>query len=615
MATSNNNNYSVLPFYTDIKEQNHRKPYAFGEVYALFALVNQILPFQIDVAAAPTAPIEVYLVDFDSGTETDISSELQGLSTVQIDSYSLIVYPSIMPMATAFEQGRYYLRLHYTYDGGSQDYFSEVFTWVASVQNYLKVEWYDRENLLLDDGAVCYKTPLYRVKHFLYLATELGKPDYTFEEEGEQRDGYFFPTKQLSEKVYRFTFVAPEYICDVMRFIRLSDIVNVYDPYGRLYKCDTFLITPKWLTQGDLAQVDCEFETNTVAKKVGASVDAEDIGGDFNNDYNDDYTNVQGHGPAYIPSVARVQEYVKANTTSCIFGVKGQHITVGYHHIGYLDYENTIEIWQDGTKFMFLYAGKMYAPDNCSSMFFNCTSLQTLDLSNFDTANVTNMASMFRNCTALATLDLSNFNTANVTTMERIFQGCTSLQLLDLSNFNTENVTTMGFVFNGCTSLQLLDLSNFNTENVTTMEYMFNGCTSLQLLDLSNFNTANVTNMASMFRNCTALATLDLSNFNTANVTTMANMFNGCAALATLDLSNFNTANVTTMANMFQNCTALTTIYGGDWVKMSGLAQANVFRYCASLVGGNGTTYSSAHIDAEYARIDRPGTPGYFTQR
>ena len=589
MATSNNNNYSVLPFYTDIKEQNHRKPYAFGDVYALFTLVNQILPFQIDVPAAPTAPIAVYLVDFDGGTETDISAELQGLSTVQIDSYSLIVYPSIMPMATAFEQGRYYLRLHYTYDGGSQDYFSEVFTWVASVQNYLKVEWYDRENLLLDDGAVCYKTPLYRVKHFLYLATELGKPDYTFEEEGEQRDGYFFPTKQLSEKVYRFTFVAPEYICDVMRFIRLSDIVNVYDPYGRVYKCDTFLITPKWLTQGDLAQVDCEFETNTVAKKVGVSVDVEDIGGDFNNDYNNDYTNVQGHEPAYIPSVARVQEYVKANTTSCIFGVKGQHITVGYHHIGYLDYENKIEIWQDGTKFMFLYAGKMYAPDSCGDMFRGCAALTTLDLSNFNTANVTSMANMFYECAALVTLNLSNFDTANVASMVNMF--------------------------NGCAALTMLDLSNFNTANVTTMAYMFNGCAALTMLDLSNFNTANVTTMLGMFYQDTSLQTLDLSNFNTANVTTMLGMFNGCTALQTLDLSNFNTANVTDMSYMFQNCTVLTTVYGGDWVKMSGLVQTNVFRYCASLVGGNGTTYSSAHINAEYARIDRPGTPGYFTQR
>jgi surface protein len=563
MATSNNNNYSVLPFYTDIKEQNHRKPYAFGEVYALFALVNQILPFQIDVPAAPTAPIAVYLVDFDSGAETDISAELQGLSTVQIDSYSLIVYPSIMPMATAFEQGRYYLRLHYTYDGGSQDYFSEVFTWVASVQNYLKVEWYDRENLLLDDGAVCYKTPLYRVKHFLYLATELGKPDYTFEEEGEQRDGYFFPTKQLSEKVYRFTFVAPEYICDVMRFIRLSDIVNVYDPYGRVYKCDTFLITPKWLTQGDLASVECEFETNTVAKKVGMSVDAEDIGGDFNNDYNDDYTNVQGLEPAYIPSVARVKEYVKGNTTSCIFGVKGQHITEGYHHIGYLDFENKIEIWQDGTKFIFLYAGKMYAPDSCENMFNGCAALTSLDLSNFNTANVTTMRAMFYDCAALTTLDLSNFNTANVTTMRAMFYDCAALTTLDLSNFNTANVTTMYAMLRGCAALTSLDLSNFDTANVTTMEYMFQNC----------------------------------------------------AALTSLDLSNFDTANVINMQYMFQNCAALTTIYGGDWVKISGLAQFNMFSNCTSLIGGNGTTYSSAHVNAEYARIDRPGTPGYFTQR
>ena len=537
MATSNNNNYSVLPFYADIKEQNHRKPYAFGEVYALFSLVNQILPFQIDVAAAPTAPIAVYLVDFDSGTETDISSELQGLSTVQIDSYSLIVYPSIMPMATSFEQGRYYLRIAYTHAGGSQDYFSEVFTWAASVQNYLKVEWYDRENLLLDDGAVCYKTPLYRVKHFLYLATELGKPDYTFEEEGEQRDGYFFPTKQLSEKVYRFTFVAPEYICDVMRFIRLSDIVNVYDPYGRVYKCDTFLITPKWLTQGDLAQVDCEFETNTVAKKVGISANAEDIGGDFNNDYNDDYANVQGYEPAYIPSVARVQEYVKTDTTSCIFGVKGQHITIGYHHIGYLDYESKIEIWQDGTKFMFLYAGKIYAPDSCGNMF------------------------------------------------------------------------------NGRAALTTLDLSNFNTANVTTMGNMFRGCAALTTLDLSNFDTANVTTMGNMFYECVALVTLNLSNFNTANVTAMASLFRNCTALTTLDLSNFDTSNVASVSYMFQNCIALTTIYGGDWVKIPGLVQSNMFSNCTSLVGGNGTTYSSAHIDAEYARIDRPDTPGYFTQR
>jgi hypothetical protein len=69
------------------------------------------------------------------------------------------------------------------------------------------------------------------------------------------------------------------------------------------------------------------------------------------------------------------------------------------------------------------------------------------------------------------------------------------------------------------------------------------------------------------------------------------------------------------MSFMFQSCIVLMTIYGGDWVKKPELVQTNMFRLCTSLVGGNGTTYSSAHVDAEYARIDRAGTPGYFTQK
>lgn len=294
MATSNNNNYSVLPFYDKLDEQNHRKAYAFGNVYPLYCLVNMILPFQIDLPDGITAQPQVRLVDFDSGNEIDISAQMQasGLRAYTVGDYRLIVYPSTMPLTGMnAAQGRYYLRLICSLSNGTtKEYFSEVFTWILSTSTFLKVEWYDRENLLLDDGVAVYKTDNYRIRHYLYLQTELGKPDYTFEEEGETRDGYFFPEKQLSEKVYRFTFVAPEYLCDVMRFIRLSDYVTVTDPYGREYKCDTFLITPKWLTQGDLASVECEFQTNTVAKKVGRSVSAVEMG-DFNNDYNEDYTN------------------------------------------------------------------------------------------------------------------------------------------------------------------------------------------------------------------------------------------------------------------------------------------------------------------------------------
>ena len=117
----------------------------------------------------------------------------------------------------------------------------------------------------------------------------------------------------------------------------------------------------------------------------------------------------------------------------------------------------------------------------------------------FDISNVTSISSMFNGCTSLQSLDLSNFNTSNVTNMNAMFTGCSSLRSLDLSNFDTSNVTNMGGMFRSCSSLQSLDLSNFDTRNVTNMGSMFDSCSSLQSLDLSNFDTSKVTNMNYMF--------------------------------------------------------------------------------------------------------------------
>ncbi len=63
-----------------------------------------------------------------------------------------------------------------------------------------------------------------------------------------------------------------------------------------------------------------------------------------------------------------------------------------------------------------------------------------------------------------------------------MFGSCTSLTSLDLSNFNTSNVTNMNGMFGSCTSLTSLDLSNFDTSKVTSMINMFNGCTSLRTI-------------------------------------------------------------------------------------------------------------------------------------
>ena len=129
---------------------------------------------------------------------------------------------------------------------------------------------------------------------------------------------------------------------------------------------------------------------------------------------------------------------------------------------------------------------------NTSHMFDNCHNLTTLDLSNFDTSNVTDMNSMFFTCPNLTTLDLSSFNTSKVIAMNVMFNSCTSLTNLDLSSFDTSNVTDMSHMFNSCSNLTTLDLSSFNTGNVTGMRYMFQYCSDLTL-DCSHWNVDKVT--------------------------------------------------------------------------------------------------------------------------
>ena len=50
-----------------------------------------------------------------------------------------------------------------------------------------------------------------------------------------------------------------------------------------------------------------------------------------------------------------------------------------------------------------------------------------------------------------------------------MFLGCSSLTSINLSNFNTNNVTNMYGMFYGCRSLTTINLSNFNTNNVTNI--------------------------------------------------------------------------------------------------------------------------------------------------
>ena len=218
------------------------------------------------------------------------------------------------------------------------------------------------------------------------------------------------------------------------------------------------------------------------------------------------------------------------------------------------------------------------------SMFYKCTSLETLDLSSFNTEKVTNMLAMFEGSMSLRTINLpKGFIGSNVTDLNGMFRGCASLTELDLSGSNAEKVKDMGNMFNGCVALSNLNLSSPKTGSLTDMRYLFSLCQSLESLDLSGFNTENVSSMVSMFSQCSSLRSLDLSSFNTSKVIDMNLMFYMCTNLESIDLSSFDTENLQQMARMFYSCTKLETLDLSSFATPNMSSMPCAFQYCKNL--------------------------------
>ncbi len=261
-----------------------------------------------------------------------------------------------------------------------------------------------------------------------------------------------------------------------------------------------------------------------------------------------------------------------------------------------------------------------------------------LDLSNWNVSNVTNMANAFDRIGYSATTwsigDLSGWDTGKVTNMDYAFQeagyNARTWSIGDLSEWNMGNVRYMTFMFSkaGHSSKEwsIGNISGWDVSKVTKLFGTFQGAgynANNFELDLSGWDTRNVTNMDRTFEesgyNARTWNVKGLSSLNTSKVTSIWKMFAYAGRSATpfeLDLSGWNTSNIEDVNRTFENACRIKTIYVGDGFNTSKVTDSyNMFYGATSLVGGNGTKYSSSHIDIDYARIDTPETPGYFTKK
>jgi surface protein len=183
---------------------------------------------------------------------------------------------------------------------------------------------------------------------------------------------------------------------------------------------------------------------------------------------------------------------------------------------------------------------------NMSEMFYG-NKLFNININSWDVSNVTNMSGMFRNADAF-NQSLNSWNVGNVTDMSQMFSE-NEIYNQSLSNWNVANVTNMSAMFRLNTAFNQ-DINNWNVSKVTNISQMFSDTTVFNS-PLNNWNLSSVTVMNAIFLRTQAF-NQPLSNWNVSKVTNMTSVF-AEALVFNQNINNWDVSNVTTMQSMFSN--------------------------------------------------------------
>ena len=169
----------------------------------------------------------------------------------------------------------------------------------------------------------------------------------------------------------------------------------------------------------------------------------------------------------------KIRTYLLSNSYEIILKVHGsgikQILNYGFtcptevylnNNIQNLSDCHRINVFESGSEIKLLW-NKVINPT--SNMFYGCNNITEIDLTKFDTSEVTDMSNMFEFCSSITSINVSNFNTKKVTRMNEMFRQCLLLPSINLKSFDTSSVTTIERMFSYCQSLTSIDIADFNT--------------------------------------------------------------------------------------------------------------------------------------------------------
>jgi len=183
---------------------------------------------------------------------------------------------------------------------------------------------------------------------------------------------------------------------------------------------------------------------------------------------------------------------------------------------------------------------------------------------------------LFYNCNSITTLDLSNWNTSEFTgsTSGQTFYSMNIVTSINITGWDVSNIigATSWFQISGNSGAGLtITAPNLNWATATSLSNFFQNCNMVSANITGWTLRAAGTNINQMFRDIGNLAgatgglDLDISGWTNTGAMTTNNgsyMFLTAKALSTVNLTNWDFSNVTTFLGMFSGCHYLANIVG-----------------------------------------------------
>ena len=141
-------------------------------------------------------------------------------------------------------------------------------------------------------------------------------------------------------------------------------------------------------------------------------------------------------------------------------------------------------------------------------------------------------------------IDLTDIDISELDNLSSIFCGL-KLEVVDISGWDTSNVTAMAYMFSRCKNLKnIIGIENLDVLKLKRANFMFDSCENLVELDLTNWNPISLENAWSMFYRCSNLKIIkNIEIWQLPNINDVSYMFYNCAKLD-VDLSNWDLSNL-----------------------------------------------------------------------